>query len=62
MGGAFQKKFVGQNGSLTGCSAMLSYKKLSNVIRVGWWGSLPTNRRDVKDQLGAGSQSRVPQN
>ena len=26
MGGAFQKKFVGQNDSVTGCSAMLSYK------------------------------------
>ena len=26
MGGAFQKKLVGQNGSLTGCSAMLMYK------------------------------------
>ena len=26
MGGAFQKKLVGQNDSVTGCSAMLSYK------------------------------------
>ena len=26
MGGAFQEKLVGQNGSLTGCSAMLRYK------------------------------------
>ena len=26
MGGAFQKKLVGQNSSLTGCSAMLMYK------------------------------------
>ena len=26
MGGAFQEKLVGQNGPLTGCSAMLRYK------------------------------------
>ena len=26
MGGAIQKKLVGQNGSLSGCSAMLRYK------------------------------------
>ena len=26
MGGAFQEKLVGQNGSLTGCFAMLRYK------------------------------------
>ena len=26
MGGAFQEKLVGQNGPLTGCSAILRYK------------------------------------
>ena len=27
MGGVFKKKLVGQNGTLTGCPAMLRYKK-----------------------------------
>ena len=40
MGGALQKKLVGQNGSLAGCSAILRYKnknpddEMSTIVTV----------------------------
>ena len=35
MGGAFQKKLVGQNGSLTGCFAIKQETECCNVYKCG---------------------------